>query len=149
MTTKTRTALVLCSAGVLALAGCKNNGTSTAPASEAATKAMASLPQSVTNMAKDYIAKLGDMNSMLAAIHDKAAALKAIPRLAPVADSVTKLSEQLSALSPAVKDQTKTALGDQIATANDTFTSQASRLSSMPEIGDLLKPVFDRVKLFK
>ena len=148
MTARTRLAVALCCTALLAgLPACET--AKSVAGSDAASKAMSSLPQGVMNAGKDYIAKLGDMNSMLAGIKDNASALKAIPGLAEIVEPLNKLTDQLSALSPELQKQAKTAFGDQLNTVNSGFTSQANRLSSMPEVGNLLKSTLDRVKLFQ
>jgi len=152
MSARTRLALALSSAAPLlvlfaALPACET--TKSVVGQDAATKAMSSLPQGVMNTAKDYIAKLGNVNSMLAGIRDNATALKTIPGLAEIVEPLNKLTDSLNALSPQLKEQARTAFGDQLDTVNTGFTNQSNRLSSMPDTGSLLKSTLDRVKLFK
>jgi hypothetical protein len=149
MTLSTRAAALVCSAALLAtLPGCEKGSTASAT-SEAATKALADLPQAAMTSAKDYIAKLGDVNGLLAGIKDQASALKAIPGLAEIVEPLNKLTDSLNALSPEVQNNIRKAFGGQLDAANKAFTSQASRLSANPATGDLLKSTLDKIKLFK
>jgi hypothetical protein len=150
MSLRSRLAVVACSvaACTFVLPACSHNTVSAdSHASPAVTQARASLPQSVTNNAKDYIAKLESFNTRLEGVNSKNTALKALPNIAESAESINKLTAQLSALSPDVKSKLGTAYGDQFSTLNSDFASNANRLMGSADTSKLFKSTFDNIRL--
>lgn len=148
MTIRTRLAVALCSAAAVlaALPACET--AKSVVGQDAASKAMSALPQNIVNIGKDYLAKMGDMNKMLAGITDQASALKSIPGLDKITEPLSHITDQLNALSPELKNQVTAAFGDQLKGVNDMFAKQVQRLTGMSDVGPLLKSTLDKVKLF-
>lgn len=150
MSLRSRLAVVACSVAVctLVLPACSHhNNTVGAASSPAAAEARASLPQAVTNNAKDYIAKLESFNAQLDDVNSKNTALKALPTIAESIEPINKLTKQLNALSPAVKSKLIAAYGDQFTELNNDFADNANRLLTSSETSAFFKSTFDNIRL--
>lgn len=147
MSLRSRLAVAVCSvaACTLVLPACSHNTVSTA--SQAATEARASLPQSVTNNAKDYIAKLESFNAQLDSVKSSKTALKALPSIAESVEPINKLSKQLSTLSPAVKAKLGVAFGEQFAALNSDFAANSNRLLTSSDTAPFFKSTFENIRL--
>jgi hypothetical protein len=149
MSLRSRLAVVACSvaAGALVLPACSHHNNTVGATSQAAIEARASLPQAVTNNAKDYIAKLESFNAQLDDVNSKNTALKALPSIAESVEPINKLTKQLNALSPAVKSKLVAAYGDQFSSLNGDFAANADRLLSSSETSTFFKSTFENIRL--
>ncbi|MFO0828299.1 MAG: hypothetical protein U0572_09125 [Phycisphaerales bacterium] len=124
--------------------GCQGMG-----ATSAREQAMALLSDSVKAEVNGYLQDVDSLTALLGKVNGLQSALDTAPKLAPYVTKLQSAYGSLSSLDPETLKNVRAAFSPELNKAADGFTTELERIADSAGIGHVLKPVLDKIKLFK
>ncbi|MDZ4755419.1 MAG: hypothetical protein SGJ11_13110 [Phycisphaerae bacterium] len=139
---------ILAAPVVFSSSGCKG-GSNPFAAFDPRAQAMAALSEHVKTAAKGYLSGLNGVLSTVASANDFSSALSAAEKLRPYYDDVVTYLPELQKLRGEDLENVRIAFGPELKKAEADLKTQIERLSGSTSAGSVLKPLLERVQVFR